>query len=368
MADIVDPLDVPKYTKQVQVGETRTPVMGGNFGSFTSNLVTDYNYNPIYGTAADTGRMGAKVAGNYLRNANSSITGMVDTARSGLGAATAGVNAANEARIDNSAASAHIAADAASLRTFAPRLQNDAAAQRANATTFAGMAGAAQEQASPWLAQGQGILGLDANAGGMAGEWAKNYNALSPDSLVSFTASEAQRSIENTRGQMARTLSRSGVSMSSPAYMAALGEAKKYEQALLSGVKTRARMLGLKEQGGALAQGMQMAMGATGMGNQIMGRALAAQQASSAATGAAAATEGQAGGMFERAGGLEAQAGGLNNQSAQVTIGAQNALGGAYNTLANAQQVAADYYSTQASSTLGLLQSGANTALSALFS
>jgi hypothetical protein len=368
MADIVDPLNVPTYTKQVQTGETRTPVMGGNFGSFTSDLVTDYNYKPIYGTAVDTGRMGAKVAGNYLRNANNSITGMVDTARQGLGAATAGITAANEARIDNSAASARIAQDAASLRTFAPRLQNDANAQRANAATFAGMAGAAQEQAAPWLSQGQGILGLDAGAGGIAGEWAKNYNALSPDSLVSFAASDAQRSIENTRGQMARTLSRSGVSMSSGAYMAALGEAKKYEQALLSGVKTRARLLGLKEQGGALAQGLQMAMGATGMGDQLTRQALAAQQASSSATGAASATEGQAGGMFERAGNLEAQAGGLNNQSASVTIGANNALGNAYNSLASAQQVAADYYSTQASSTLGLLQSGANTALSALFS
>jgi hypothetical protein len=216
------------------------------------------------------------------------------------------------------------------------------------------MGDAAKLNAAPWLAAGEDMLGLNAGAGGIAGEWVKNYNALSPDSLVSFAASDAQRSIENTRGQMARTLSRSGVSISSPAYVAALNEAKKYEQALLAGVKTRARLLGMKEQSSALQQGLQMAIGATGMGDQLTRQALAATQGASQATGAATDAEARAAGILGQAGGLESE---------KVRLG----LAG-NNTLANAQQVAADYYSTQASSTLGLLQSGAKTALSALFS
>lgn len=365
---MVDPLNVEnRYTTGVvgghQVSAWNTPTRDPN-----GNMAYGTWWQPEYGQVLNTNAMAGQLTRNYLGNANESVTGMVDTARQGVGAASAGAATAEQARIQNSEAAARIAADAASLRGFAPRLQNDAAAQRGYAGTFSGMAATAQGQAAPWLAAGQDLLGLNAGATGMAGEWIRNYNALSPDSLVSFAASDAQRSIENTRGQMARTLSRSGVSPSSPAYIAALGEARKYEQALLAGVKTRARLLGLKEQSGALQQGLQMALGATGAGQQFVQQALAAQQAASAATGAATGADTQAGGMFAKAGDLEAQAGGLTAQGAQISIGAQNALTGAYGTLVGAQQSAAEYYSTQASSVLGLLQSGANSALSALFS
>lgn len=278
-----------------------------------------------------------------------------------IAAAQTGASAAGQSQIQNAEAADRIAQDASGLRAIVPRVQNDANAQRGLARTFEGMAGAAQEQAAPWLATGSGIRDLDAGATGIAGEWVKNYNALSPDSLVSFAASDAQKSIENTRGQMARTLSRSGVSVSSPAYMAALGEAKKYEQALLAGVKTRARLLGLKEQSGALQQGLQMAISATGMGDQLTREALAATQAASSATGAAAEAEGRGAGILAQAGGLEVGGAEVRAKGAQTGLAAAN-------TLVNARQVAADYYSTQASSMLGLLQSGAKTALSALFS
>jgi hypothetical protein len=268
---------------------------------------------------------GADVRGN-LGRANKAIGSMVD--------------AAKDAQIQNSATSELI-------RAGVPGVKEDALTQRKIAGQFGDMATEAQGQATPWLGVGNDIRDLDAGAGGIAGEWVKNYNALSPDSLVSFAASDAQKSIENTRGQLTRTLSRSGISPSSPAYVAALGEAKKYEQALLAGVKTRARLLGLKEQGGALAQGMQMALQSTAMGDQITKRAMASLEGASGATSAATAAEQGAAEL-----GIKASAQGMAGT----------------NYLANAQQVAADYYSTQASSTLGLLQSGAKTALSALFS
>lgn len=358
MPDFSDPLKVAQRTMVI----TKYPTSG------VYNSEFDWKTHAQTFVVPDTAAMGGQVAKNYLDAANASIAGSVDTARGGLTAAQAGANAASQAQIQNSATSARIAQDAAALRRTAPRIQNDAATQRGYASMFQGMAGAAQEQAAPWLATGSDLRDLNADAGGIAGAWVKNYNALSPDSLVSFAASDAQRSIENTRGQMARTLSRSGVSPSSPAYIAALGEARKYEQALLAGVKTRARLLGLKEQSGALQQGLQMAIGATGMGDQLTRQALAAQQAASAATGAATGAEGAAAGVISQAGDLGIRAGGLNLQGAQTVVGAQQAVTGAYNSLANAQQVATDYYGTQASSVLGLIQSGASGALSSLFS
>ena len=285
------------------------------------------------------------------KNASYDIRGNLEKANTAIGSM---VDAAKDAQIQNTASTTQLGKDAGAMRAIVPQVQNDAQTQRGYAATFEGMGDQAKLNAAPWLAAGEGMLGLDAGAGGIAGEWVKNYNALSPDSLVSFAASDAQRSIENTRGQMARTLSRSGVSISSPAYVAALNEAKKYEQALLAGVKTRARLLGMKEQSSALQQGLQMAIGATGMGDQLTRQALAATQGASQATGAATDAEARAAGILGQAGGLESE---------KVRLG----LAG-NNTLANAQQVAADYYSTQASSTLGLLQSGAKTALSALFS
>ena len=277
------------------------------------------------------------------------------------GAAQAGVSAAQAAQNQNAGIVSQITADADTLRrSVAPAVRRDAATQRGYATTFSDMADTARTQAQPWLATGADILSLNPAAGGIAGEWAKNYNALSPESLVSFAASDAQRSIDNTRNQMARTLSRSGVSPSSPAFAAALANVKKYEQALLSGVKTRARLLGLKEQSSALQAGLQMAIGSTGVGQQFTQQALSAMTGASGATGAATSAE-------RGAADVVAQAGGLGAQAAGITQAGANALVNANAALSSAQQTAADYYSTQASSVLGLMQSGAGTALNALF-
>lgn len=373
----IDPLKVTAKTKTAQTGGkwvTGTdPTYGGSsvagtYSPFYRQKMVGTWFEPEFGQVQDTDAMAGQVAKNYLTMGNEQIAGMGETAQAGITAAQAGVTAANEARIQNSATSARIAQDAEAVRSAAPRLVNDANAQRGYAATFAGMGAGAQQQAVPWLTTGADILGMNAGAGGMAGEWVKNYNAMSPDSLVSFAASDAQRSIENTRSQMARTLSRSGVSPSSPAYIAALSEARKYEQALLAGVKTRARLLGLKEQSGALQQGMQMALGATGMGDQLTARAIAAYSAASSATGAASGAEATGAGIRAQAGGLEAQGAALATQGAQTTIAANQALTGANNSLLSAQQVAADYYSTQASSVLGMLQAGGSSTLAHLFS
>lgn len=276
------------------------------------------------------------------------------------GAAQAGVTAAQQAQGQNAGIVSQINADADTLRASAPGIRQDALTQRGYANTFTDMAATASGAATPWMGAGSDILSLNPNASGVAGEWVKNYNSLSPDSLVSFAASDAQRSIDNTRGQIVRTLTRSGVSPSSPAFAAALTQAKKYEQALLSGVKTRARLLGIKEQASALQSGLQMAMGATGVGQQFAQQAMSAVSGASGATGAATAAE-------RAANEAVAGAGGLSAQGASVTAQGASALVSANASLAQAQQTAADYYSTQASSVLGLMQSRASTGLNALF-
>lgn len=357
---------MPNYADPMNVAPKSKVVYSNPQGVFQSEF--DWQTSRQASVVPDTAAMAGQFAGANLRNANQAIQGSVNSSQSGVSAAQAGVNAAGQAQIQNSETSARIDRDAAALRRTAPRLQNDANAQREIAGTFSDMAATATGNAQPWLSMGTDISGLNAGATGIAGEWVKNYNALSPDSLVSFAASDAQRSIENTRGQMARTLSRSGVSPSSPAYIAALGEARKYEQALLAGVKTRARLLGLKEQSGALSQGLQMAISATGMGQQFVQQALAATSGASNATGAASSAEATGANITAAAGGLSAQSAGITTQGANTVIGANQALTAANNSFANAQQVAADYYSTQASSALGLIQSGASGTLASLFS
>lgn len=292
--------------------------------------------------------------------AKSMFSSSQDAIKSSVDASRAGLSAVQAAQGQTASIVNQVNADADALKASAAPMRQDAATQRGYAQTFSDMSGTFGTSAQPWLATGEDIRTLNSEADGIAGEWVKNYNALSPDSLVSFAASDTQKSIDNTRGQMIRTLTRSGVSPSSPAYVAALTQAKKYEQALLSGVKTRARLLGLKEQSSALQTGFKMAMESTGLGQTYEKMALDAVAAASGATGAATQAEAQAANAIGSAGSLRTQTAGI------VTSGA-NAVANAAASLSESQRRAAEYYTTQSGSILGALQSGANTAISALF-
>lgn len=316
---------------------------------------------PIFTDWPGMGSQTDKTSQAAAANVNANWAAANGAISSATGAAQAGVGAAQGAQAANAGVVSQINADADTLRSSASGIKKDAATQRGYAGTFADMATDSQASASPWVGAGNDILSLNSDATGLGGEWVKNYNSLSPDSLVSFAASDAQKSIDNTRDQLTRTLARSGVSVSSPAYAAALAQTKKYEQALLSGVKTRARLLGIKEQSSALQSGMQMAMQAAGVGQAFTAQALSAMGGASSATGAATSAESAANAAVSDAGNLSATGAGITQAGA-------NAVTGANATLASAQQTAADYYSTQASSVLGLLQSGASTSLKALFS
>lgn len=326
---------------------------------YSSATQGSYFYDPVTGQKT----YGSPSSANQSA-AGSAVRGMFNQANAAIGASTGaaqtGLSAAQGAAATNAGVVSQINADADTLRQNAAATRQDAVTQRGYAGALADLAATERGQAEDWQKTGSAFLNLDETAGGIAGAWAKNYNALSPDSLVSFAASDAQKSIDNSRAQMARVLTRSGVSPSSPAFAAALANAKKYEQALLSGVKSRARLLGLESQQSALEKGMQMAIGATGVSQQYLAQTAQALGGASSATGAATAAEVAAAGQV-------AQSAGLRATGAGITQAAANTVVGAANSLAQAQQTAADYYSTQSSSILGLLQSGNSKALSALF-
>lgn len=313
--------------------------------------------------------------------AGSSITNMTGAASSGVTAAQqAAANAqaaqaanAQQVRLINTAGQG-VTEAAGRVSGIAGGMAQDTAQARADAETLRSRASDMWAQASPYATMGADIVNLNPNATGLAGAFGNYFRSLSPDSLVSFAASDAQRSIENTRGQLVRTLSGMGVTPGSAAYGAALARSKQYESALLAGVKTRAHLLGIEKQGEAIQQGMQMALQSGELGNQIAQASVQASQAAGAASGRAAdieaargGLEAQAGGLQSRAGELAATAAGVTTQGAQAVTAAQQGVAGAYANLANAQQAAAEYYAAQSSSMLGLLQSGGSTALSALF-
>ena len=314
--------------------------------------------------------------------ANSSIAGSITSAQSGVTAAQAAVNNALAAQSANASQVRMINTDAEAVRGAAGRVSDiasgmaqDSAALRGDASTLRSNAASLWDQGQGWFTTGSDLVNLNPNATGMAGEFNKYYNSLSPDSLVSFAASDAQRSVNNTRGQLMRTLAGMGVSPGSAAYGAALAKAQQYEASLLAGVKTRARLLGIDKQGAALAQGMQMAINATGLGQNLANAAVSATQGAVSATGQAANVEAARGSLESTAGQLRQGAGqlvatgaGITTAGANAVTSAQSGVTSAYNSVARAQQTAAEYYATQASSVLGLLQSGNSVALNALFS
>lgn len=326
-----------------------------------SNATNDVANNRAAGDAAIAGSVGA---------ANSGVGAAQSAATNALAAQSAN---ASQVRMINSDAEG-VRAQAGAVSGIAGGMAQDSAALRGDAATLRGNAGDMWGQSRGWFDTGNDMLNLNPNATGMSGEFNKYYNSLSPENLVSFAASDAQKSVNNTRGQLVRTLSGMGVSPGSAAFGAALAKTRQYEAALLAGVKTRARLLGIDKQGSALAQGMQMAISATGVGTSLANSAINATQGAASATGQAAGVETQrgnleatAGQLRQGAGNLSATAAGITTGSANAVTSAQSAVTGAYDSVARAQQTAADYYSTQASSVLGLLQSGNSLGMQALF-
>ena len=247
---------------------------------------------------------------------------------------------------------------------FAASMERDAAFARANAL--------------PWLDAGNDLLSMDPNAGGMAGEFARLYNQMSPDAMAAGAATSTRKAADVAQKDLLMSLARRGISAGSGAVAAALGKIKEREEASVAAMMTAARKTGLSLQADALKSGFAMALEASGMGKAFSDEAINATMAASDAQGKATAAltsrgslEAQAANIVSTQGNMYAAAGnlamGIAGNVNNAAIGRAGARTGAANTQVNAQAVAADYYSTQGGSLLSMLTQQKYNVLTALF-
>jgi len=250
------------------------------------------------------------------------------------------------------------------FKQFAASMERDAVFARANAL--------------PWLDAGKDLLSMNPNAGGMAGEFARLYNQMSPDAMAAGAATSTRKAADVAQKDLLMSLARRGISAGSGAVAAALGKIKEREEASVAAMMTAARKTGLSLQADALRSGFAMALEASGMGKAFSDEAINATMAASDAQGKATAAltskgslEAQAANIIATQGNMYAASGNLamgiaSNVNAAAT-GRASALTAAANTQVNAQAVAADYYSTQGGSLLSMLTQQKYNVLTALF-
>lgn len=197
-------------------------------------------------------------------------------------------------------------------------------------------------EAKDVFGQGKALVSLDPSAGGLAGEFIKYWQSLSPDRYVSQAASDVQGSFGNAAGQAERDLARRGVSASSGAYGALRRQLATSLATALAAAKTKARQTGLDQQASQLDRMVSAANTLYGMGNATEQNALQAKGLATSAQGKAGdliATKGQglatAGNLFSSAGGLQTNYLGLINS-------AYGNLANAYGNAANAALGAAN--------------------------
>ena len=208
-----------------------------------------------------------------------------------------------------------------------------------------------------YLAGSSDILGLNANAGGLTGQYVNALMSIDPNRYVSAAASDVNSSYGNARGQMERELARSGVSGGGRS--AALNQ--QWAQAMaaaLAGAKTRARQVGNNERLAALGSGFTAAQGMAGTGGTLSAQGVQAQTAGGGMVNQAAGITANQGQLYGQAGTLYGQAGSLGGTQAnaytnagqltqgagQLGISAAGLQVNAANALASAQQTAAQYY------------------------
>lgn len=203
-------------------------------------------------------------------------------------------------------------------------------------------------EAKDIFGQGKALVSMDSSAGGLAGEFIKYWQSLSPDRYVSQAASDTQGSYSNALGQSERELARRGVSVTSGAYGALQRQFATSLATALAAAKTKARQTGLDQQAAQLDKMVSAANTLYNMGNATESNALQAKGLATSAQGKAGdivAAQGQgytqagnlqatAGQMFSAAGNLYNAVGGL--QTSYLTL-----LNNAYGQLASAQNAAA---------------------------
>ena len=231
---------------------------------------------------------------------------------------------------------------------------------------------------------GNGLMNLDENAGGIVGQYVKSLKQFDPRRYVAQAAADVQGSFDNTKGQLSRELSRSGVNLSGGAALAQKRLLAQTYAATLAGAKTRAWQTGATEQLNANRNALNDAMsvlkagidaqtqGATvqGKGTDAAAQAAGVQQSVVSGVGKAAEVQksaadartqaagiqknaadamAQAGTIYGDAGDLAAKQSAAYAQAAQSNDGYLSALNTAYGNVTEAYKNYTEFMSSQAS-------------------
>ena len=238
-------------------------------------------------------------------------------------------------------------------------------------------------QGSDIVGLGQDILDLDENAGGIIGQYVKSLKQFDPKRYVAQAAADVQGAFDNTKGQLSRELSRSGVNLSGGAALAQKRLLAQTYAATLAGAKTRAWQTGATEQLNANRAALSDAMALLKQGTDTQAQGAQVQQAGVSAQDAAAGVQANVVSGKAKAGDLQTQAGQLKTQAGQLqksaadtmndagglyagagelvakqsaayaatisaNTGYMNALNGAYGNLTEAYKTYTDYMASQA--------------------
>lgn len=326
---------------------------------------------------------------NAQRNATAQLYGNVGQMfQQGTKAIQQGVTAGSEAM--NAAQQADLAS-----RLSVSEARSSAGEARMNARDMVGIAGQVQKSAdrmgqfiAPVAEAGarlsddankmregaDNILGMhrdlmsgDTAADGLLGEWNRFVASVSPDAYVSMAKRTAQSTVDNQREQIVRAMSRMGVAPGSQAMAAALSKAKRYDEALVSGTVQRARQAGLEMQGSVLEKGLNLALQTSKMWSDLTAQSASIDATGAGLTKAASEIEAMKGNLtastasiMQAAGQLVLGSGGMSLSAGEMSQRQASLIAQAAQVVINAQTTAAEYYSTQSSSILGMLQRGVN--------
>ena len=300
--------------------------------------------------------------GNAISSLQSILTGAVNRADAGTSAAQSGVNAILSGGSELRQTQGKISGQADKVNAQGAAINSTADDVKAKYVelspiykTLLGYGGdlwdegaSLSTEAKDLFGQGKALTTMDSSAGGLAGEFIKYWQSLSPDRYVSQATSDTQSSYGNALGQSTRELARRGVSATSGAYGALQKQFATSLATALAAAKTKARQTGLDQQAAQLDKMVSAANTLYNMGNSTEANALQAKGQAVAAQGKAGdiiVTQGQgytaagnlqatAGQMFSAAGNLYSAIGGLQTNYMSL-------LNSAYGNLANAHQAAA---------------------------
>lgn len=290
-------------------------------------------------------------------NAISAMTGAATAAQSGAGSAATA--AANKASKTAQSAAAKLNETAGVMTGIAAGMLPNAAQAEQDATSVRTIAGTQQASASPWLAQSSGFMNLDEASGGMSGEFSRLYKQLDPSLQMALAASDARTEQQAQTDSAVRALQRAGVSPTAAALASIRSRAAANTAALVAAVKTKARQSGVMLQMDALEKGVALAVESAGVGKSFMDAATSGFVSAAQLESTAASIKSGAASIYGSSASLVADAQNLIQAAANGQISASSLQVNAANAVVNAFTTAAEYYSTQASSMLGLAQEGA---------